>query len=285
MRRLVPYILHTRPRSWPIVSCHLIVGFLLAHGFKAISLEVVFDLLIGLVLWVVLLNGGTLALNSAFDKDEGDIGYLNNPPEVPKYLSLFSITLMIIGLILSYFFTLRFFVAYLVCFILSILYSCPPIRLKAVPGFDLLINSLGYGAFTLYGGWAVVNKELNATIIIILSSFFLLFAGLYPLTQIYQYEEDKRHGDRTFTVLLGEKRVLLFSIISITMGFILIFAEVLLRHMNYCSLTTILALLCWYKVLIPWYLHKEIIDAQKGMYNALWVWFITDISVIISILS
>ena len=39
--------------------------------------------LLVLVIWVVFLNGGTLAINSVFDKDEGDIGYLNSPPALP----------------------------------------------------------------------------------------------------------------------------------------------------------------------------------------------------------
>ena len=43
--------------------------------------------LLGLALWVVCLNGGTLALNSAFDRDEGDIAYLRRPPPPPRYLA------------------------------------------------------------------------------------------------------------------------------------------------------------------------------------------------------
>ena len=44
-----------------------------------------------LALWVVFLNGGTLAINSVFDKDEGDIGYLVVPPPLPRYLLAFSV--------------------------------------------------------------------------------------------------------------------------------------------------------------------------------------------------
>jgi hypothetical protein len=31
-RGWLPYLLHLRPRSWPIVSAHMTVGFLLANG-------------------------------------------------------------------------------------------------------------------------------------------------------------------------------------------------------------------------------------------------------------
>jgi len=36
--------------------------------------------LLALAVWVIFLNGGTLAINSVFDKDEGDIGYLMRRP-------------------------------------------------------------------------------------------------------------------------------------------------------------------------------------------------------------
>src|SRR2546430_2867318 len=47
--------------------------------------------LAALAIWVICLNGGTLAINSVFDKDEGDIGYLVAPPPIPTYLLAFSV--------------------------------------------------------------------------------------------------------------------------------------------------------------------------------------------------
>lgn len=42
--------------------------------------------MIAAVAWAVLGNGGTLAINSVFDRDGGDIGYLDDPPPVPAAL-------------------------------------------------------------------------------------------------------------------------------------------------------------------------------------------------------
>ena len=73
----VPYLLHTRPRAWPIVTAHMTVGFILANGLQFDASAIKHWLLAALA-WGILGNGGTLAINSVYDKDEGDIGYLDN---------------------------------------------------------------------------------------------------------------------------------------------------------------------------------------------------------------
>ncbi len=99
---------------------------------------------LGLALWVACLNGGTLALNSAFDRDEGDIAYLRNPPPPPRRLAAFALALMVAGQLASPSpCPPDFRLAYAVCFVLSVLYSVPPFRLKAVAGADWLINMVG----------------------------------------------------------------------------------------------------------------------------------------------
>ena len=188
------------------------VGYFLAlsPGLWAQHLDL---LVLSSIIWAIFLNGSTLAFNTAFDKDEGDIGYLDNPPPAPEYLAHFSLTWMCVGLLCSWFISMNFFIVTLICLIMSILYSCPPLRLKAVPGLDLLINSLGYGGFTMFAGYAAVSDTINAGIITNFSGFAFLFASLYPITQIYQYEEDKRNKDITFTVASGKRNALCFAFI------------------------------------------------------------------------
>jgi len=80
--RTLPYLLHLRPLEWPIMSAHFLLGTLLAAGW-GLRLG---PSLLGWLVFVALMNGGTLAINSAFDKDEGDIGYLKAPPQPPRHL-------------------------------------------------------------------------------------------------------------------------------------------------------------------------------------------------------
>ncbi len=147
--------------------------------------------LIMLLSWVGCLNAGTLALNSAFDRDEGDIGYLDAPPPIPKHLALVSVALMAVGQ------AARAShcgpgspIAYAICFAMSLAYSVPPVRLKAVAGADWVINIIGVGVLTPFAGWSASGFALRPEGRWIMIGFGCLFGALYPLTQIYQFDED-----------------------------------------------------------------------------------------------
>ncbi len=127
---IIDYFLHLRPRSWPIVARHMTVGYLIALSPSEWTKNIT-SLLIGTIAWAIMLNGGTLAFNSAFDKDTEDIGYLDSPPPAPKRLWLFGLLFMIAGGIITFFVSPSFTIVYWICFFMSIAYSCPPVRLKA----------------------------------------------------------------------------------------------------------------------------------------------------------
>jgi 4-hydroxybenzoate polyprenyltransferase len=216
------YLLHLRPAEWPILAAHTAVGYLLAVGLAGARAGVQLGpAALGLALWVVCLNGGTLALNSAFDRDEGDIAYLRRPPRPPAGLAVFSLALMTVGLVLALRLPPAFVTAYALCFVLSVLYSMPPFRLKAVAGADWLINMWGFGTITPYAGWSATGLPLDEARAWVLLGFCPLFASLYPLTQLYQLEEDSRRGDRTLAVVLGVKRSLDLAIGAAGLAFLL----------------------------------------------------------------
>ncbi|MDF3053998.1 MAG: UbiA prenyltransferase [Geminicoccaceae bacterium] len=216
------YLLHTRPAEWPVMAAHTLVGYLLAVGLQgALGGERLGAALLGVALWVICLNGGTLAINSAYDQDEDDIAYLRRPPPPPRHLAAFAVALMLTGLLGSLALPVGYRLAYLTCMVLSVLYSVPPFRLKSVPGADWLINMWGFGTLTPYAGWAATGLPLRPAAALILIGFGPLFAALYPLTQIYQFEEDSRRGDRTLARTLGIKRSLLVSIWGAALGFAL----------------------------------------------------------------
>jgi 1,4-dihydroxy-2-naphthoate octaprenyltransferase len=65
----------------------------------------------------------------------------------------------------------------------------------------------------------------------ILSSLNLL--GFYPMTQIYQHEEDARRGDMTMSRLLGIKGTFIFTasiFLFVTIGFFFYFQETLIYN-------------------------------------------------------
>jgi 4-hydroxybenzoate polyprenyltransferase len=272
------------------MAAHTTVGYLLAVGLRDLLRgERLGPALLGIVLWVVCLNGGTLALNSAVDRDEGDIAYLHRPPPPPSHLAGFGLTLMSAGLAGSLLLPVAYRLVYAVCLVLSVLYSVPPFRLKAVPGADWAINMLGFGTLTPYAGWAATGLPVGAAGLLVLIGFCPLFAALYPLTQIYQVEEDARRGDRTLARALGLRRSLLVAAGSAGLAFALFGAAAIAAGWGSADVWRWLALglaaLAWALVLLPWLKRYAVMSAQehqRGMYHALLAWAITDVVVVVA---
>jgi len=281
---LYSYVLHLRPAEWPIMAGHTLLGYVLAVGVQgALGGQQLGTAMLALVIWVVFLNGGTLAINSVFDKDEGDIGYLNAPPTLPRYLLHFSLVLLIGGQALALLLPPGFQIAYAICFVLSVLYSVPPFRFKAVAGVDWVINMWGFGTLTPYAAWAATGRPLDLGHGLVLLAFCPLFAGLYPLTQLYQFDEDRRRGDRTLALILGMRASLVVATIS-TLGAFGIFAWAIgVLHVAVKGWALLLPLGAWLVVLVPWLASHAAWSPrqhQRGMYRALAAWALTDLGVL-----
>jgi 4-hydroxybenzoate polyprenyltransferase len=294
--RLLPgegfsYVLHLRPREWPIMVAHTLCGAVLAQGIAATARGAHAGMLAaGIVVWVVLLNGGTLALNSAFDRDVGDIGYLDAPPPPPAHLAGWGFGLMLAGQGLALPLPRPFAIAYAVCFALSVAYSVPPLRLKAVAGADWVINMVGFGAVTPYAGWSLTGMPLTSAGAWALGGFTPLFASLYPLTQLYQLEEDRLRGDRTLALMLGARGSLAVSLAAAVVAFACFARAAVLAGARargaWGTIALGVAALAWMVVLVPWLARAPALTvaAQKrGMYAALGVWAITDLAVLLAI--
>jgi 4-hydroxybenzoate polyprenyltransferase len=280
----LPYVLHLRPRAWGIVAAHMSVGFFLANGFH-FAADAVRRWLVAMLTWAVLGNGGTLAINSVFDQDEGDIGYLDDPPPPPRHLLRFALAFLLLGWPLAATLGPRFLVAYTICMGMSLLYSVPPFRLKARAGFDVAINSAGYGALTLYAGWAAVGRPLEPPIINVVAGFFFLFVGFYPLTQIYQMTEDARRGDVTLALLLKKRNALRLAMAAVAIAFAFFLSEAFRTRWQLRSAGIVAALPLWGTVLVPWYRQCDEADEvyeQRGFYRALWAWAFTDLSIVLA---
>jgi lycopene elongase/hydratase (dihydrobisanhydrobacterioruberin-forming) len=281
------YVLHLRPREWPIMIAHTSIGFIIAIGLRQTFAGLQLGAYISaMIAWVGCLNAGTLALNSAFDHDEGDIGYLDAPPPPPRHLAAVSITLMAVGQAIALFLPAPFAIAYAICFAMSVAYSVPPVRLKAVAGADWAINIVGVGVLTPFAGWAATGVPVRPDGIWIMMGFGCLFGALYPLTQIYQFDEDTTRGDRTLARMLGVGASLTASAVAAGLAF-LAFARAL--WLAGPTTASRVALTCagmgWAIVLGLWLLRHRRMRAdehKRGMYRALAVWALTDVAVVVA---
>jgi len=276
--RLTPYILHLRPMEWPIMTAHFLLGTFLATGFHSPWKPA----LLGWFVFVALLNGGTLAINSAFDQDEGDIGYLRQPPKPPRHLLHVSAAMLALSLGLGFLLPPVFAWSNAACVVMSVLYSVPPIRLKARAGWDALINCVGFGALTPLAGWGLTGLPVAPGMRSLAVGFGFLFAALYPPTQLYQIDEDRGRGDRTLAIVLGESASL-----GLASGAALVahlwFAWGALQ-MGRGPLPLLVSLTAWLGVLLPWWARWRSWTPdqhQAGMYRCLAAWAITDVSVLI----
>jgi 4-hydroxybenzoate polyprenyltransferase len=196
---------------------------------------------------------------------------------------------MLLGLLLASLLPGEFQAAYAICLVLSVLYSVPPVRLKSVPGADWLINMVGFGTLTPYAGWAATGLPLHAAPGLVLLGFCPLFAALYPLTQIYQLEEDRRRGDRTLALTLGVKRSLLVSLAAAATGHCLFILAGWLTGWSGDDAWrwALLALsgAIWGVLLLNWIRHHRQMggrEHQRGMYQALTAWALTDTVVVLA---
>ena len=308
----------TRPDQWTILTFQFMVPVMLtapaARGggcwFNPASGAV---LATAWLVWVVLLNGGTLAFNSAYDKDTGPVAYLPDPPQPPSWLAAASLVMMVTGAVLSWFVVGTAFAAVVaVSILLSVMYSHPMVRLKAVPGLDLLVNMLGYGAGTTLvgllagqaayfgasgnacaaGGWRFVSwpglqGTISQQILTVFQggpgwlvlAFALLFGSLYPLTQIYQIDEDRRRLDRTLCTALGVKPSLWLAIALAILAAGSMAMGLLQRGTGWALILPAAAMTAWLVHLVMWQAREPGLDCEnqeKKMYRALTLWAAVD---------
>ena len=164
-----------------------------------------------------LLYPASNGYNSYFDKDENSIGGLKNPPPTKKGLFYLALLLDLIAIVLGYLkVNLTFAIMLLIYGLVSKAYSHPSVRLKKYPFISLAITGLFQGFFTfimIYIGvndYGLENTIRPAVIIPAILASLMLWAN-YPMTQIYQHEEDSRRGDITASIRFGVKGTFYFA--------------------------------------------------------------------------
>jgi 1,4-dihydroxy-2-naphthoate octaprenyltransferase len=153
--------------------------------------------------------------NSFYDKDEGSIGGLKAPPRVtPELLHLvwlFDALALGCSLLLGW----PFAALILVYLLVSKAYSYEGIRLKKYPLVSTAVVVVFQGAFTFLltqvGAGATETQLFEKTNLLLALVSTLFLCGSYPLTQIYQHQEDAQRGDRTLSLRLGIRGTLVFA--------------------------------------------------------------------------
>ncbi len=151
--------------------------------------------------------------NSLEDKDTGSIGGLKNPPKVNQQLVYLVYVFDFLAVAFSLYLNTSFGLMVLIYLLVSKAYSFKYIRLKKYAWLSFCVVVIFQGWFTyamILVGLETQNllSPFNLTAGVV-SSLFL--SGSYPLTQVYQHEEDKIRGDKTLSLKLGIKGTFIFS--------------------------------------------------------------------------
>jgi 1,4-dihydroxy-2-naphthoate octaprenyltransferase len=178
---------------------------------------VVFKAVVSFIIIHLLVYPASNGYNSYVDKDETPIGGLEKPPMPTK--ALFYVTLVMDGLSLALSFTLinsLFAGCVLLYTLASRAYSSKQIRLKKYPFISFLVVILFQGAFTYYMAHIGITSNtltLNKFTMFLLLGCSFQIAGAYPLTQIYQHQQDYKEGIITLSYKLGYRGTFIFTAI------------------------------------------------------------------------
>ncbi len=155
--------------------------------------------------------------NSYFDRDEKSIGGLKNPPPVTKDLYWTSLAFDALALVLAFIYVSPLFTIMVFIYgLASKAYSHPSVRLKKYAILGWLVTGFFQGFFTFLMCYLALNKfdlenAWQAQALIPASLTSVMLWANYPMTQVYQHEEDALHGDMTISRMLGIRGTFFFT--------------------------------------------------------------------------
>ena len=162
--------------------------------------------------------------NSFMDRDTTPIGGIKNPMQPTRQLLITTRIMNVIAVLLSLFISTVFAAGVLLYIVASLAYSYRGIRLKKFPVIGFLTVVIFQGALTFY----IIYHGADSMQTTIVSPLYILAAGLlmggfYPLTQIFQYEADRKDGVTTISYLLGYRGTFIFTGIIYAFAFGVLF--------------------------------------------------------------
>ncbi len=174
-------------------------------GFSAIAVGFILHLLV---------YPSSNGYNSFMDRDDTPVGGLKKPLQPTKQLYHVTLVMDVVAVSLSFIVSWFFALGIFIYILASRAYSYRGIRLKKYPVTGFLTVFVLQGALIYYIAFHAMSEGKPLVIDplppIIAS---LLIGALYPLTQVYQHEADRKDGVTTISMLLGKKGSFVFSMI------------------------------------------------------------------------
>jgi len=269
------------------ILLHLRIPFsFLLMPVYVFALSISPNLLVSQLLWSFIIihlfvYPASNAFNSYFDKDEKSIGLLKNPPPVNIGLYYTALFLDSLAVILGYVkINLLFALMLLIYILVSRAYSHPLIRLKKYPVGSWAIAGFFQGFFSFLMSYIGINKfelenlERMPILTAALLTSLVLWAS-YPMTQIYQHEEDTKHGDTTLSMKLGIRGTFYFAMIFFaiaSVAFVLYFNTFYELRYGFAFLLVMAPVVLFF---LYWFNKVWKDESQANFSNTMWLNFIS----------
>ncbi|WP_340106276.1 UbiA family prenyltransferase [Rhodohalobacter sp. 8-1] len=205
LKEIYHFIIHLRLHYQVLILSggYLLGGFLsgemdtLSYGLQFINVH-------------VLLFGGATAYNSWWDKDEGPIGGLRNPPKMTRWMHPLSLLFMAAGLFFATTMGTIYALIFLCSLILFWLYSTPLARWKGDPHLSVVAIAISTGFNSVLMGTLAAGGAISLSIVLGATGASLILISMYPVSQIFQIKEDRMRNDETFAIRYGVSGVKTF---------------------------------------------------------------------------
>lgn len=250
---LMPVFLFSLSQSTVINWNHAIIAFVILH---------------------LLIYPSSNGYNSFQDRDEGSIGGLKHPPKVSKNLFYATLLLDITGVLFALLVNTWFSVFVLMYVLISRAYSYRNLRLKKYAVIGFLTVFLFQGAFTYLMVSSAFSEFSAVTFftmnnIICMSIASLFIGSVYPLTQIYQHQSDKKDGVTTISYKLGYVGTFIFSALMFSAATILLLYYFDTKHQRIAFMLFFILMLPVVLKLISWFWQVRKSDLNANFENTM----------------
>ncbi|WP_157070346.1 UbiA family prenyltransferase [Sandaracinus amylolyticus] len=225
-----------RPKGMVLIAFLPMIGFGFAywdHGCRIPGFGALAPLGLLATVWAVP-HMGTMWLNAALDRDEGQVLFGKSvpvPPGVEKYAYL----TLAFSLVAAFVTDVGLGLCVLGCAMLSVLYSHPRTAWKGHAILGPLANAIGYGVLSPLGGFLLSDLPPTPRGAATLALSVTYIVAAYLAAQAFQEDEDRARGYRTLVALRGARFTL-----DVTRAFLALSV----------ILTLVLAAIGWYPRLV-----------------------------------
>ena len=245
----------SRPRLMPYVVLLPFMGWSWAHWDRAMSTTGLPAALAVFAAWIAL-QAGTLWINAAIDRDEGEV-LMGRAVPPPPHTTAWGYLALAVAVAVAAAAGAVAGVACALCALLSVAYSHPALFLKAHPVGGPLVNLVGYGLLSPLAGWAAAGVDPNPRTAAVWLLGALGVLGAYFAAQAFQQEEDASRGYRTLVATHGPPVVLRAARLCIGLAF---FGGLILGLIGWIPRLCLLAAAGWWWVdrwLAAWALQPD----------------------------